>query len=113
MSMPVQSGEVAYEPSSQQQPKQQHSEGRINEACGAKDTSIDGGGLRSPLEDADIFNTLFNKWGSDEATEVREGTLYRQGGSSGIQASRLSCAGSKLLLRFGVSGAVLGAVGIL
>jgi len=30
----------------------------------------EGAGLSSPLEDADIFNTLFNKWGGDEAAEV-------------------------------------------
>lgn len=29
------------------------------------------GGLRNPLEDADIFDTLFHKWGGDDAAEVR------------------------------------------
>lgn len=77
--MPVQSAEIAYEPTSQQQPRQQQPEGKGNEVSGAKDPSIDGGGLRSPLEDADIFNTLFTKWGSDDATEVRrDSCVHRQ-----------------------------------
>lgn len=59
----------AIEASTTQQPGEVK-EASLNEGFGGKTSSIDGGGLRSPLEDADIFNTLFSKWGSDEAMEV-------------------------------------------
>jgi hypothetical protein len=53
--------------------QQQEQQGLAQDGGGCgKDCSIDGGGLRSPLEDADILNTLFNKWGADDATEVRD-----------------------------------------
>lgn len=54
------------------QQRQQQQGLEQNEGLCGKDCSIDGAGLRSPLEDADILNTLFNKWGADDATEVRQ-----------------------------------------
>ena len=60
----------------EQQKQQQCQEGRVNDGAGgraAKEASIDGGALRSPLDDADIFNSLFSKWGADDATEVSKG----------------------------------------
>lgn len=59
----------ALEASTTRQPEAAN-EASLNEGFGGKPSSIDGGGLRSPLDDADIFNTLFSKWGSDEAMEV-------------------------------------------
>jgi hypothetical protein len=67
MSCSLQSTEAAGEATAKQQ---QLCGAANNEAQCVKDSQIDGGGLRSPLDDADIFNTLFNKWGCDDATEV-------------------------------------------
>lgn len=69
MSVSLQSTEAAAEASAKQ-PSQRvigADDGLCENGC-----SIDCGRLRSPLDDADIFNTLFNKWGCDDATEVMQ-----------------------------------------
>lgn len=55
---------------------------------------LEGDSLRNPLEDADIFSSLFSKWGGDDAAEVRLNTQPScrcHGAAAAVQKPRFIC----------------------
>ena len=61
--------------------------GVSNGLRGASETDA----LRGPLEDADIFSTLFSKWGGDDAAEVSASFMFGVGRASNIVKELMGC----------------------